>query len=366
MDTPNLQTTENNLTKAQYIAIWKLHGANTLAAGTDSLELTRLSDPPLLALVTTDPEPFFFHIDRSTAIATQLLKGMFTPQEAGPFEEGLAAELQRVKATREKQSRKGVFLVLRGEKNIPAPNFNLRRDIENFSVCFDAIDKSEARDFFRPSIQAVITTISLSLPVNADRQIERVGEVIYLAESNNEKPIYTFSPHMGNARLSVSSPLTDVFVTDVATRISRIISDKTLARPASLLTTSLNRATDALQAFIAAWSALEIFVNATFKTTYEAQWFDVMESGAPTSAKPVFERLKIVMSDKYRLADNFLIVASVLDADSAAADYDTFRNLKAVRDSLLHALETPAHLPTEEAQKLLIKYVTLHLDHPTA
>src|SRR5713101_23199 len=52
------------------------------------------------------------------------------------------------------------------------------------------------------------------------------------------------------------------------------------------------RATDELQGFIAAWSALEIFINGTFKATYEVRWFEIMEDGAPASAKPVFERLK--------------------------------------------------------------------------
>ena len=114
--------------------------------------------------------------------------------------------------------------------------------------------------------------------------------------------------------------------------------------------------------FIAAWLALEIFVNASFKATYESRWFDIMENGAPAAAKPVFERLRDVMRDKYRLADKFLVIASVLDSDAAAMDIDEFRRLKGIRDSLLHALETPAHLPTESVQKLLLKYMTLHLD----
>ena len=91
-----------------------------------------------------------------------------------------------------------------------------------------------------------------------------------------------------------------------------------------------------------------------------------MEKGAPVAAKPVFERFKDVMSDKYRLADKFLIIASVLDATAAATDAAEFRNLKAVRDGLLHALETPEHLPTEAVQRLLFKYMLLHIDRPAA
>jgi hypothetical protein len=135
-----------------------------------------------------------------------------------------------------------------------------------------------------------------------------------------------------------------------------------MARPTSLLITSLEQATDELQGFIAAWSALEIFVNASFKDTYEARWFEVMEDGAPASAKPVFERFQEVMRDKYRLADKFLVVASVLDPDTATDDAKEFRRLKKFRDELLHALNTPSStLPTVAVQKLLLKYMKLHL-----
>lgn len=348
--------------KAQYVAVWKLHGASKLASNASSVELARLSSPALVASVTAEPEPLFLHIDRSAAILTQFLKGVFAPDKDGTPEERLAAELENVKARRAKESGKGVFMTLEGETEIPTPDFKTRRDTDEFAVCLDAIEKPEIREVFRPSVQAILTALALSLPANADRQVEKVGEVIYLVDPDNGKPIYTFNIQGGAVGISLASPLTEDLVVDAGKRVSKVIGDKTLERPSSLLITSLNQATDALQAFIAAWSALEIFVNASFKATYEPRWFDIMENGAPAAAKPVFERFKDVMSDKYRLADKFLVIASVLDADAAATDAEEFRRLKGIRDSLLHALETPAHLPTEAVQKLLLKYLTLHLD----
>jgi hypothetical protein len=346
---------------ARYLAIWKLIGANTLVAG-GNLELVRLNEPRLVATVTADPEPFFPHIDQSVAIANRIWKGLigvFASDQSGTFQQWFAAEVESVKAGR---AHKGVFLVFEGETDVPAPNFTKRRDTDVLAVCFDAIDKSELKEVFRQSIQATMAGLSISLPTNADRQIESVGETIYLVEPDTEKPIYTFSVQMGAPKLSLATPLSDAVVSEAAKRISKVISDKTLVRPASLLFTSLNRTTDPLQAFIAAWSALEIFVNATFKATYESQWFDIMENGAPDAAKPVFERFKDVMKDRYRLADKFLIIASVLDASIATADADEFRRLRIIRDALLHGLETPVHLPTEATQSLLSKYMLLHID----
>jgi hypothetical protein len=88
-----------------------------------------------------------------------------------------------------------------------------------------------------------------------------------------------------------------------------------------------------------------------------------MTDGAPGSAKPVFMRLREVMSDKYRLADKFLIIASVLDPNGAADSAKEFVNLKKFRDSLLHALDTPSLLllPTGAVQNLVLKFMKLHL-----
>jgi hypothetical protein len=348
--------------KVQYVAVWRLSGANKLASPASSVELARLTNPTLVATVTVEPEPLLLHIDRSEAVSTQLLKGLFARDKDGTPQERLAAELENVKARRSQETDKGVFLILEGETEIPAPDFKTRRDTDEFAVCIDAIEKPAIREAFQPVVQKVLTALGLSLPANADRQVTKVGEVIYLVDPDTGKPIYTFSFQAGLARASVASPLTEEFVEDAGKRLQKVIVDKTFERPSSLLITSLNRATDPLQAFIAAWSALEIFVNASFKATYQSRWFQIIENGAPTAAKPVFERFKDVMSDKYRLVDKFLIIASVLDADGATTDADEFRKLKGIRDNLLHALETPPYLPTEAVQKLLLKYMTLHLD----
>ena len=87
-----------------------------------------------------------------------------------------------------------------------------------------------------------------------------------------------------------------------------------------------------------------------------------MAGGAPASAKPLFKQFQEVMSNKYRLVDKFLVIASVLDADHAADDAAEFRRLKKLRDGLFHVLDAPSSpLPTEAGQKLLLKYMKLHL-----
>jgi hypothetical protein len=348
--------------KVRYIAIYKLHGANRLPDEAQSLELLALQNPALGATLTTCPEPYFLHLDTSLALGTQLLKGVFAPDKKGTLQERLAAEIEEVKARRASQTGTGVFLVLNGEADIPTPEFKARRDTEEFAICIDAVAKPQIRGIFGQSTQSVLTALGLTLPPNADRRVQKIGDVVYLVDPDSGKPMYTFSFQGGFARASIASPLTQDVIAETAALTPKLTTEKSMARPTSLLVTSLEEATGELQAFIAAWSALEIFVNTTFRWTYEARWFEIMEDGAPASAKPVFDRFKRVMSDKYRLADKFLVISSVLDPNGAAADAEEFQRLKRDRDELFHTPGTSSSaLPRDAVQKLLLKYMKLHL-----
>ena len=135
-----------------------------------------------------------------------------------------------------------------------------------------------------------------------------------------------------------------------------------MVEPMSLLVTSLNETTEELLAFIAAWCAIELFVEGIFKQ-YKTSWFNLIKNDAPDFAKRVSMRFGDFVANKQGLAEKFYIIASVLDAHAAAADDEKFTRLKDVRDNLYHRLEIPASpLPTEDVQKLLLKYMKLHLD----
>jgi len=159
-----------------------------------------LSDPTVVVRITAGPEPYFVRIDEAAAIANLLIKGLtgvFDGYQGLTFEQAFAAELAKVKSYRSNQTSSGVFVILEGETEVSSANFSLRKDNERFDVCFDAINKSDIMDLFRSSIQTVLTAIALSLSANADREMERLGAVIYLVEPDNPKPIYTFTPEIG-------------------------------------------------------------------------------------------------------------------------------------------------------------------------
>lgn len=259
--------------KVRYIAIYKLRGANKLPEEVGCANLFASQSPAVIAMLTTIPELHFLHIDKSAALGAQLLKGLFAPDQEGTWQERLAAEIEEIKARRAKQTGPGVFLVFDGETDIPTPEFKNRRDTEEFAVSFDAIEKSDIRATFRPAAESVMMALSLSFPQNADRTIEKLGNVVFLIDPIGDKPLYDFSFQFGEARAYVTSPLTEHAIVETVTLAPKLVAQKGMARPVSLLIDSLEEATDDLQSFISAWSALEIFVNSTFRSTYEARWF---------------------------------------------------------------------------------------------
>jgi hypothetical protein len=102
------------------------------------------------------------------------------------------------------------------------------------------------------------------------------------------------------------------------------------------LTSSLEKEEDQLRAFLAAWNALEIFINKVF-SHYEQGLFKELKDGKPQlSWKQYLDRVQDVMRDKYRLADRFALVAFQLSPDDADNDYREFIEAKKRRDDLSH------------------------------
>lgn len=347
----------------RYISVWKLHGASRLEGEEQSLELARFDRPNLSAILTSDPEPHCFEVDQANACATQILKAVFAPDKEGSPEERIAAEQDEVAERRRRKFEKGLFLVFIGEAQVTDPDFRLRRDLDGFAICFDAIDKDALRDKFQHLIRTVITATQLSLDLNWSHRVERVGDAIYLFDADHGKRIYTFTEKVGPARASLAG-IMDVNRIETANKsIKGILENAYISKSMNLLVKSTNHGASELQAFISAWSALEIFINTAFKNRYKQKWYDAIEEGASLASRRAFERFKNVLKDKYRLSDRFLVVSDMLIPDEAVKDAEEFNRLKKIWDDFLHGSEVDSALPTEAIQRLHLKYMKAHFDH---
>lgn len=59
--------------------------------------------------------------------------------------------------------------------------------------------------------------------------------------------------------------------------------------------------------------------------------------------------------------DKFVVIAATLSPATADADTTELASLKAVRDGIVHELAGQETFPAERAQRLLRKYLELHL-----
>ncbi|MFI0460019.1 MAG: hypothetical protein ACH254_20735 [Candidatus Thiodiazotropha endolucinida] len=352
--------------EVKYVAVYKLRGANGLS-GDDPLGLCEDENPNITATLTANSEPYFEHIDRSHALVSLLFRGLFGDSKEGSPEERLAVEIARIQTERQEKQSAGVYLVFEGYDEIDPPDFKTRKDRDDFAVSLDDVPKGELRKPFKASIECVLVGAALGLPTQADKKLEEIGSVLYLVDPDKGIPIYPFNFEAGRVGAYVSSPVGEEFAAEVAAMAAPLAADPALERPVRLLLSSLQVGTDSLPAFISAWSALEIFVNATFKSRYERQWFAIMEEGAPESSTPIFERFKDVMQDKYRIVDKFMVISAILDPDGANEDVKSFKPLKEIRDNMFHKFDSiPDYLPVENVQALFVKLLKLHLQGNTA
>jgi hypothetical protein len=347
--------------KARYLTVYKILGFNKLPE--DQVSVLLVDKPDGKVTLTADPEAYCVHMDRKGGIANALLRGFSGGQKAGDADERLKAEIDEVKNARQLRTKNGAFLAIEGETEVQDANLSATRQFADFGVCLDALPSGSIARRFRPLVSIALAAIGFSVPARADPRVERVGEVSYLVDEETGKLLYCINIEFGEVTLSVAGPMTADTVEAIRRRLESSPPDGGLTKVVNLLLESQEAATDDLRSFISAWAALEIFVNMIFRSRYESEWIGVLASAAPSSLTRHFDRLREVMKDKHRLLDKFLIVASLLDADSADADAAVFAAAKSVRDSLFHASDTNStKYPVAQIQNLLRKYLARHLD----
>lgn len=354
IDWQHSRLSESLAMRVEFTQIWKVVGIKDPPQDTSIFAVGRASFSFLLA---TDPESEFIEIDRSKAIRTLLLNS-FLRGEEGPVAERVEREVEAARLRRSK-SGSSTYLVCKVIDEVEEPTFQARRDESTYSVAL-GFDKKEFVSRYSDTIDDFIVGLMLSLPCNIERSIEPI-ETELIFRTAEGAPLYAFNFSF-QGRLSIARRAPPDIAAVAKELAQRMSAEGTLRRPAKLLAASLRGAKDPLRRYLDCWSALEVFVNATFKSTYDAQWRAAIEAGTHPAAKPVVDRLYNVMRDKYRLADKFLVIATLLHPEDAAADVQTFRDLKGHRDNFFHGSEDHVDgYPVERIQLLLCKYLLAHL-----
>lgn len=115
-----------------------------------------------------------------------------------------------------------------------------------------------------------------------------------------------------------------------------------------------------LHAFIAAWTALEMFVVKQFK---EIQSSVTININGATAHKDFSSRMLTVMTDKYRLVDKFAALSSYYGDADADKDMEKLKGIKKTRDDFFHAMKGEvSELPLNQTRQLISKYLQIYLE----
>lgn len=349
--------------KATLVLIYKVLGASRLADGFSKGPV--YDSGAVVAHLTENVDKAWEHVDRANALVGLLL-GSFKGQRLGsedqvekPESDLVSREMAIERERRLKEHGSGVFLTISAAKDVGEPLLNATRLMGEFGIALDAIDKNQLRTSLDPSINAILAAVALSLPDNAEHQIKKAGQAVYL---HAEQPLYAVDFELGTPRLSVGSAFDVDRFNEIGATAKALSKQEKLVRSLRLHVLGNSRDTDPLLAFIAAWSGLEIFTATMFKERYNAQWYRMLSSATPAAAGKVIERFEEVMADKLRLADKFGVIASILNPHEAEKDIADFNAMKKRRDDYFHALEgSQDRYPTDDILRLHRKYLNLHL-----
>jgi hypothetical protein len=341
----------------RYVSIFRVLGIN-LPDGKREMVLVNDTCRGTKIVLQSDIDASSLVLDRRTAVGNMMLQSFFMGKGAGFLPETMDKEVRSIRDDRKKKFGGGPFVVFEfsGEVEIEQPkDFH---EAGEFVVSFDLVDKNQIAKHFKKEIDQVL--MSFFLAVEGDYEIKNVTDGIYLLDESG-KVWYSFKLNV-SGRVIISKRFDDTSLSHLLSYFDALAKTCDFEDVYRLLVESCQKETDNFQSFLFAWTALEIFVNKTFKD-YEQRFFNrYLVREVPSSGQKFFDRLRNVMNNgKYRLQDKFMVIAACL-SDESEKDLDEFVSTKKVRDKFLHAVRIDeSNLPTERTILLLRKYLRRHL-----
>lgn len=351
-------------------------------------EIVLDAKPGFRAVLASSPDIFCFEGDRSLAVSVLLLDRYHGLGKPGSIEEQLIDKTKEIQESRKQKFRTGLYLICLIEGSIDKFEPSHVTETDNFVICSDGVSIESIESIYlasKPHILGMLSALTLS-----------TDSVLAFANASNSliffrddgKPIYLLTLS-GSATTYPCALIAPEIVKSTEDWYQILIVNRDFDRVKQLLISSLQTEDDKLRSFLSAWTALEIFINKTFYL-YEEQFFQEVKGGYLPKVLPQFlvrirkvteddypwnttETLTVLIQNsasiredmkgnKYGVADKFALVASWLSLEAAEEDVKEFMKAKKERDKLSHGQDlVEAALPVKEVQKLVRKYLQLHL-----
>lgn len=318
-------------------------------------ELLLYSDSETSIVLTKNSAALLHDADRGAALSYMMLRGLY---DAGDLDqERLDREVAAIAERREKRLRGASQLVVTANRTVEPTLDGPKADLESFSLCWDAVDKNKVISDARPVVYRALASVMLTS--RGSPALDHLAEAVYLIESGDHI-LYSLSSQL--TATGVASYKFSEEDVELANESYRAISSSDLDSVCRLLRYSADSATDEFQAFLTAFNALEVLVGKLFKA-YTKECPVGWEKALRPGYKDRFVTWATCSSTRSpTLADRFQKVASFLEPQPPASDFETFKRLKDLRDNLAHGRPwSGARQETRDALSLTLKYLRLHL-----
>lgn len=343
-----------------YVSAWKVVGGINMAAA-DAARVLHEDDNCRITLTGTPDEQLAI-IDKGSAAASLLLRGLFNAQKFPDPAAAIASEMADIRAQRMAKSKTVTVLVIEAFGTCEA-TIGKSNEVDGLLLAFDAIDKTAIRERHKEMIASAKLAVAFeSAPPS---RLTKFAEGIYLNDRSG-RTVYSLTFQM-NARGYISSKVTDEAAKRISERIVSVGLRDELRSVCRLYAQTAENEDEPLKAFLFSWSALEILIAKLF-IAFEEEFMSPLLGGAQTRLRERFLlRVRDVMKDKYRVTEKFTCVTVVLFPDAADDDVhgyvEKFERLKRLRDKLLHGEDIAEDtLPIHELSGLLRAYVLAYLD----
>lgn len=340
----------------RYVSIFHVSGIK-LPNDKSEMLLVNSTSTRTKIVFQSDIDQLCYFIDRGAAIGSMMLESLFGKEDTGPVGDRIDKRIKLIRDDRRKRFGSGPFVVFEFSGEVDVHPSKPTRDLGEFIVSYDLVDKNQIRNQFKKEIDQLL--ISFFLIVERYYELKKVTDGMYLLDESS-KVWYSFTLTT-SAKIDVLKTFDDTSLHHLSDYSSALAKTFDLENVYRLVVQSSDKDSDNLESFLFGWTALEVFVNKTFKE-YEQKFFkEYLVSEATFSAQKFFDRLRDVMKGKYSLKDKFTVISAYL-SNEPEKDLKEFVSAQKVRNNLSHGKRIDeSKLPTERIIFLLRKYLQNHL-----
>lgn len=349
--------------ETHYLSIYRLPGVIGLPDNADVTIIPAGSDGAR-AILTLQKDEYILHLRRRAALGMMMPAAMFAlsgsqePSQRVTPTERFHAAFARAQVN---DGTGEVLLVIEVIDRVQSPSLGHLIDVGEIGARIEIFDDEPLAIRAEKALRTAFAGLSLALPDHTTDSMVMMGSAAFAIEPDTDRLLYSLKIQASASMTSATNLGRDA-AQNAAAMAQALQSTTDLQNTVRLLSQSSKGHIDQLMAFLSAWTALELFIQQAFKSTYEPRLHALFEKAAPSSASRFLERMRDVMNDKYNIRDKFVAVASALDEVGAEADIVHFAQLKKRRDDFAHAMkDDPTTLPADATRDLLRKYLRLHL-----